>query len=267
MKKQLNLASCQCSYTIYGNQERLGKNSTPLILLHGTNSDGEGSYGNIHPYFSNDRIVIIPDYAGCGDSSLPENELSVELLVDQILAIFADSGYEKFDVVGHSLGAVVAAVLASKHPHYINKLVLSAPWCNSNDTRHQLLFNTWKELEKSNPKLSMSFGLSHVLSPSFLAKMDNHVVETICNSKNDAETSRRIQLGMEVDIISELKGITSETLVIGLTFDTLIPTYMVQDVAKLINNSQYKEISSGHAVQIENPSDWVEEIHQFISNK
>ncbi|ASA56557.1 alpha/beta fold hydrolase [Vibrio gazogenes] len=266
MKKQLNLASCKCSYTIYGNQERLGKNSTPLILLHGTNSDGEASYGKIHPYFSKDRVVIIPDYAGCGDSSLPETELSVELLVDQILAIFADSGYEKFDVVGHSLGAVVAAVLASGHPQYINKLVLSAPWCNSNDARHQLIFNTWKELEESNSKLSMSFALSHVLSPSFLAKMDHHVVQAICHSKSAPETNRRIQLGMEVDIISELEGITSETLVIGLKFDTLIPTNMVQDVARLINNSQYREVNSGHAVQIENPSDWVEEINQFISN-
>lgn len=266
MKKQLNLVSSKCSYTIYGNQGRLEKNSTPLILLHGTNSDGETSYGKIHPYFSKDRVVIIPDYAGCGDSSLPETELSVELLVDQVLAILTDSGYEKFDVVGHSLGAVVAAVLASEHPQYVNKLVLSAPWCNSNNVRHQLIFKTWKELEESNSKLSMSFGLSHVLSPGFLAKMDNQVVETICNSKSAPETNRRIQLGMEIDIISELKSITSETLVIGLKFDTLIPTIMVQDVARLIKNSKYREVSSGHAVQIENPLDWVEEISQFISN-
>ncbi|MEI8633536.1 alpha/beta hydrolase [Vibrio sp. PP-XX7] len=211
-------------------------------------------------------MVIIPDYAGCGDSSLPETKLSIELLVDQILAILADSGYEKFDVVGHSLGAVVAAVLASEHPQYINKLILSAPWCSSNDAEHKLIFNTWKELEESNSKLSMSFGLSHVLSPGFLAKMDNNVIESICNSKSDPETNRRIQLGMEVNIVNKLESIKSEALVIGLKYDTLIPPHMVQDVARLINNSQYIEVTSGHAVQIENPSDWVEEINKFISN-
>ena len=239
-------------------------NCIPLVFLHGTNGNGNSTFGHIYPKYASDRPVIIVDYAGCGESSLPNTKLNIELLVSQILAILNDSGYDKFDIIGHSLGSVVAAAFASKYPQYTNKLVLSAPWCNAKDSRHQLIFQAWKALEETAPKLSMSFALSHVFSPSFLSTMNEKHIRSICNQTNDPYILSRIGLGLEVNIIEYLKSIESETLVIGLKYDSLIPTYLVKETASFIKNCEYIEIASGHAVQIENPRDWNMEVHNFL---
>lgn len=88
-----------CSYHIY----QTNQSDRPLMLLHGTNSDGLASYGAFLDAFGH-REIIVPDYAGCGDSSLPEHELTVSALADQVIAIIQDRGCEHVDLVGHSLG-------------------------------------------------------------------------------------------------------------------------------------------------------------------
>ncbi|WP_175566331.1 alpha/beta fold hydrolase [Salinivibrio sp. ES.052] len=117
-----------CSYHIY----QTNQSDRPLMLLHGTNSDGLASYGAFLDAFGH-REIIVPDYAGCGDSSLPEHELTVSALADQVIAIIQDRGCEHVDLVGHSLGATVAAYVAAQYPDFINRLVLmmtrAINWC------------------------------------------------------------------------------------------------------------------------------------------
>src|SRR4051812_14980761 len=97
------------SYEIVGN-------GPGLVLLHGTNSDGRSSFGNIVDRLSKYRSVIIVDYAGCGSSTIPEGELSLNLLVKQVVAVILDSNVGPVDLLGFSLGAVTAAAVASERP-------------------------------------------------------------------------------------------------------------------------------------------------------
>ncbi|WP_330959792.1 alpha/beta fold hydrolase [Photobacterium sp. 53610] len=265
MKRTVKLSHSRVSYTVYLPEEKKKDVLTPLVFLHGTNSDGESSFGQIHPRFSLNRKVIIPDYAGCGDSTLPCDGITVETLVDQVVAILDDYGVSQVDLVGHSLGAVVAAALAGRHPAYVNRLILSSPWCDSDDPRHQLIFGTWKALEESNTRLSMSFALSHVLSPAFLSQLGKEMIEKICHRESAMNTNLRIELGMNIDIRHYLENIHARTLVMGMSHDTLIPANMVQDVVSRIKDCEYGEVESGHAVQLENPSAWSHEISSFLN--
>ncbi|MDO6704923.1 alpha/beta fold hydrolase [Photobacterium sp. 1_MG-2023] len=265
MKRTVKLSHSTVSYQIYIPDDTREDTLPPLVFLHGTNSDGESSFGRIHPEFSLNRKVIIPDYAGCGDSTLPCDGISIETLVDQVVAILESCEVDKVDLVGHSLGAVVAAALAGSYPAYVNRLILSAPWCDSGDPRHQLMFRTWKALEESDTQLSTSFGLSHVLSPGFLSGMGEEMIEKICKRESPPNTPIRIELGLNVDIRHYLEKIHARTLVIGMAYDTLIPLHMVQVVASRIKDCEYCEVGSGHAVQLENPSDWSREISGFFN--
>ena len=42
-----------------------------LVLLHGSSIDAQGNFGHIVEHFTDQRRVICPDYAGCGQSTLP----------------------------------------------------------------------------------------------------------------------------------------------------------------------------------------------------
>ncbi|OTA17367.1 carboxylesterase [Xenorhabdus vietnamensis] len=244
-------------------QEDQQSNKKPIVFLHGTNSNGNSSFGEIKKAFGGDRTVIIPDYAGCGDSELPSGTVTIEHLAEQIAAVIEDSSNIPVDLVGVSLGAVVAAVVAAEYPSLINKLILTAPWVTNNDPRHQLIFNTWLHLELNDKASAMAFGLSHALSTEFLSSLGHETIQRICSQPEEKEIERRIALGLTINIKNYLNKIDKETLIIGLSRDTLIPPYLVREVYKNVKNSAYKEINSGHAVQIEKPTEWIDVIKDF----
>ncbi|PHM61107.1 alpha/beta fold hydrolase [Xenorhabdus ishibashii] len=245
--------------------ENKQSNKKPIVFLHGTNSSGNSSFGEIKKAFISDRAVIIPDYAGCGNSELPPETLTVEHLAAQVAAVIEDSSNIPVDLVGVSLGAVVAAVVAAKYPNLIDKLILTAPWATNHDPRHQLIFNTWLHLELNDKASAMAFALSHALSPEFISSLGHETIQRICSQPAEKKIEKRIALGLSIDIKEYLAQIDKNTLVIGLNSDTLIPPYLVREVYKNINNSTYKEINSGHAVQIEKPAEWVSLIKEFIN--
>ncbi len=79
IEKVIYLADSFVSYRKYFNENH----QNPVMFLHGTNSSGNGSFGGIRTAFNGDRTVIIPDYAGCGNSGLPSEILTVEHLAEQ----------------------------------------------------------------------------------------------------------------------------------------------------------------------------------------
>ncbi|MDX7985870.1 alpha/beta hydrolase [Xenorhabdus sp. 12] len=235
-----------------------------IMFLHGTNSDGNSSFSHIKNDFIENLNVVLPDYAGSGESTLPRS-LDIEGLADQVISIIEDGNFDKpIHLVGTSLGAVVAAVVAAKQPSSINKLILTAAWASNDDTRFNFLLKTWYELELQNKRMATAFALSHAFSPQKLSEFSHETIDMICN-KESKGIAERIKIGLSVNIMEYLVKIKSPTLVIGLTYDTLIPAYMVKEVSSLIPNSLYDEIESGHAVQIENPLPWVNKIKQFIA--
>nr|WP_255523177.1 alpha/beta hydrolase [Xenorhabdus sp. PB62.4] len=245
----------------FGEDQEDNKNA--VVFLHGTNSSGSSSFGEIKKAFIGDRTVIIPDYAGCGHSSLPSEALTIEQIAEQIAVLIEDSGEVPVDLVGVSLGAVVAAVVAAKYPHLINKLILTAPWATNDDPRHQLIFNTWLHLELNDKASATAFGLSHALSPEFISSLGHETIQKICSQPAEKEIEKRIALGLSINIKGYLNQIDKDTLVIGLSRDTLIPPYLVREVYNNVKNSTYKEMNSGHAVHIEKPTEWVDLIKDF----
>ncbi|WP_271219568.1 alpha/beta fold hydrolase [Streptosporangium carneum] len=63
--------------------------------------------------------MITPNYAGSGGTPLPTGELTLDLLADQVAATFGGPA----DLVGFSLGAVVAAAVAARHPGRVSREV------------------------------------------------------------------------------------------------------------------------------------------------
>ncbi|MEC5341959.1 alpha/beta hydrolase [Brenneria populi] len=237
-----------------------------VLFLHGTNSAGKSSFGHVVKAFRDRYQAIVPDYAGCGQSTLPDGEISVERLADQAAAVVADAADAPVAVVGTSLGAVVAAALAARHPALVEKLVLTAPWADGRDPRHALMFDTWLHLEQNRPRDATAFGLSHVLSPAFLTGLGSEKLAALCARPSEKDAARRIELGLRLDIRAHLAAINVPTLVVALTQDTLIPRYRVEKVHSLIRNSEYAEIESSHAVQIENPDVWARTVRRFLDN-
>ncbi len=100
----------------------------PLVLLHGRGGAG-ASFAPILPRLAARRRVVTVDLPGWGLSekprftgSTPEDALRV--WVDGALAFLDGQGFERVDLLGHSLGGFTALALALARPERVRRLVL-----------------------------------------------------------------------------------------------------------------------------------------------
>ena len=106
-----------------------GGQGPPLLLIHGFG----GAAWNFEPMAAllSGRRLIVPDLPGHGASSPLPATPTLAGFAD-LLASLLD---EPVDVLGHSLGGVVALRLAERHPQLVRSLVLAAAAGISSSTR------------------------------------------------------------------------------------------------------------------------------------
>ena len=226
-----------------------------LILLHGTSLDSATNFGHLTHHFTDRRRVITPDYAGSGESTLPESGLTLDLAVAQIVAVIDHTSDGPVDLVGESLGAVVAAATAARHPEKVRRLGLVAGWADSSDVRHQLVFGTWKQLQQLDGELANRYIMSLALSPRFLSELGTERLRDLARQPAPSETLQRIDLGLRVDLRAELRQIQAPTLIVKGDGDQVIPGYQTEALARGIADSTSVTLACGHAVSAERPDE------------
>jgi pimeloyl-ACP methyl ester carboxylesterase len=102
---------------------------TPVICLHGVWDwwrywiplvpDGAGSLDR--------RPLFMIDLRGHGDSSKPETGYAWDDYARDVIAFIREQGYERVTLVGHSLGALTALLVAASLPQRVDSLVLEDP--------------------------------------------------------------------------------------------------------------------------------------------
>ncbi|WP_406494527.1 alpha/beta hydrolase [Streptomyces sp. NBC_01604] len=237
-----------------------------LLLVHGTGATGETNYGHLLKHFTEHHTVIAPDYAGSGDTVDDGADLALDQLVDQVLGACDDVTDEPVDIVGFSLGAVIAAAAAARHPERVRRLVLVAGWARNDDLRKRLGFQLWRRLADVDPELYSHYISLLLFTPGFLADLDE---ETFTSSVGGIEVSegtlRQIELGLDVDIRDLLPRVTAPTLVVGCRHDQLVPVQHSRELHEAIADSTYLEIESGHLAPAEAPDELVDAIQKFLS--
>lgn len=98
----------------------------PLLALHGW-LDNAASFARIGPLLARGRRIIAVDLPGHGHSfHLPNADHRYHVVdqVDAILACAEALQLPRFDLLGHSLGAGIAALLAAAAPARVRRLAL-----------------------------------------------------------------------------------------------------------------------------------------------
>lgn len=97
-----------------------------LILLHGFPEFWWGWRHQIGPLAEHGFHVVVPDMRGYNSSDIPDgvDAYRLETLTDDILALADSFGAERFHLVGHDWGGVIAWNLAANHPGRLEDLVV-----------------------------------------------------------------------------------------------------------------------------------------------
>ncbi|CAD5274245.1 Pyruvate dehydrogenase E2 component (Dihydrolipoamide acetyltransferase) [Bosea sp. 62] len=98
--------------------------AVPLVLLHGFGANA-AAWNMVRPHLDG-RPVLTPELPGHGREPALETP-SLEELAEAVLGQIEASGARECDLVGHSLGGAVAAVLAANQSVRVRSLTLIAP--------------------------------------------------------------------------------------------------------------------------------------------
>ncbi|MCK2213497.1 alpha/beta fold hydrolase [Actinomadura sp. ATCC 31491] len=230
-----------------------------LVLVHGTGGDAATNWAHLVPGLADLRTVITPDYAGSGASADPGGELTLDLLAGQVAAAFEGPS----DLVGFSLGAVVAAKLAAERPELVRRLILIAGWTHLADDRLELGLRTWARLARTDPESFAAYGPLVAFSPEFVRAAGTAALM----GEAPPGTLRQIELDLKADVRDLLPKITAPTLVVGNTRDYLIPVEHARAMHAAIPGSEYAELDSGHVVLHERPAEITALIRGFLTRE
>lgn len=107
---------------------RYGGSGTPVVLLHG-HPRTHTTWHAVAPRLAEHMFVVTPDLRGYGGSTLPPDapghaQSSKRAMAGDIVRLMAHLGHDRFAVVGHDRGALVAFRTAMDHPEAVTHLVV-----------------------------------------------------------------------------------------------------------------------------------------------
>jgi pimeloyl-ACP methyl ester carboxylesterase len=96
----------------------------PVLLLHGFPQSAGEWRAQLSALGDAGYRVLAPDQRGYSPGARPDrvDDYRIDLLVDDVLAMADQLGVGQFDLVGHDWGAIVAWVVAARHPDRVRTL-------------------------------------------------------------------------------------------------------------------------------------------------
>jgi haloacetate dehalogenase len=107
---------------------RHGGSGPPVVLIHG-HPRTHTTWHAVAPRLAEHHFVVTPDLRGYGRSTLPPDapghaQSAKRAMAQDIVALMAHLGHDRFAVAGHDRGALVAFRTAMDHPAAVSHLVV-----------------------------------------------------------------------------------------------------------------------------------------------
>ncbi|WP_159479103.1 alpha/beta hydrolase [Streptomyces caniferus] len=115
--QKVQVGEVQLAYRVWGEED-----APPAVLLHCLGEDGEDWRGVVGRLAGTHRVYAL-DQRGHGLSDWP-GEYGFARWRDDAIGFLQALGLERVALIGHSLGAVAALLLAADRPELVDRLVL-----------------------------------------------------------------------------------------------------------------------------------------------
>jgi len=254
-------AGSNISYSVDGN------GPSNLVLVHGAGANSESNWGHFIEFLAPHYKIVRPNYSGSGDTTDDGQPLTTAKVAEQVIAAAKAADAVPFDLIGFSLGTSISTYIAAEYPEYVKSVVLLAPYLKGN-ARTKLQLELWKELGKTNRKAMSSIIIQTGFSANFTSAWDeNTMAQTLENTlqtNNWEGFIRQAELLIHTDATALAKKVNKPTLVIGCTYDYMVPSVLAKDTVELIPHAQYAELATGHLAVYEKPEEFLKLATEFL---
>lgn len=247
-----------------------------LVLVHGFGGAKEDFYDHVE-VLAETHTVVVFDHRGHGASDKPQDHetYTFERLRMDVLAVADAAGLDRFRLLGHSMGGMVARGIAIRNPERLEALVLM-------DTSHGPIPGFDPALMDLAADIALEQGkdvLEQVLKEA--APLDNPAYQKLLEERPGykefgerkwADLSERMWAGVAREIayqaeeLDALAGVTCPTLVIVGELDKPFRGSS-RRMAETIPGARLAIIpGAGHSPQFENPDVWLAELVGFLDS-
>ncbi|MDO6966167.1 alpha/beta fold hydrolase [Rhizobium alvei] len=230
-----------------------------LVMVHGTGGTTDSHFGYLLPLLATRQKVVSLNLAD------PGGRLELSQLVRQVEAVIRHvGGGSRVALLGYSLGAVVAAATAAAHADLVASLALVAGWMKT-DTHQRLRNRVWRTLRNEGSTAIREYMTFCAFSARFMAEksLDDMLAAAQMLQLTDF-VDRQMDLNTRIDLTAEIASIKATTLVVGCTFDQMVPKHHSKALFGAIEDARYTEIASGHAVVFERAAELFHVVDSFL---
>jgi aminoacrylate hydrolase len=237
--------------------ELAGKGS-PVVITAGQGTGPQARQPLIDG-LARSHTVLTYDPRGTGRSDPARQDLSIEELASDVLALMDAVHFSKAHVMGLSTGTGKATVLAAQHPERVDRLVLAAPWTHG-DPDFLVLQNLRKAAARTMPPDQyVHFNALLLYSTAYrkahferFAQMARQAL----GKQQDADgIAARLDAILGFDARPWYGRISCPTLVFGARDDLVMPLWFAQDAARAIPHASLVTVEEGGHMFFESQTD------------
>jgi esterase len=252
-----------------------------LILLHGLGSQAHtwDTFGN---KITSSFRVVAPDLRGHGESGHSELGYALASFTGDIKALARAINLPSFDLIGHSLGALIAIEFAAEHPGLVNRLILEdgGPGMDTDAARGASIGNFTRPLAFDTVESASSWLQSQ--NPRLGTRSDEEMEQMVKHRMKENWTGRWIfrhdpELYWIVDdaigwskedskqVWERLASISCPTLVLRGEESNLLSSEAAGRITAAIPNATLVEIpGAGHSIHSDAPDLFREAVLGFL---
>lgn len=241
----------------------------PALLLINGLSQSAANWTSQAASLSENYRVISFDSRGQGRSDLGAMPLTIDVHVDDVIALLDHLGIERVHPVGFSHGARIALRLAAYHPHRVDRLVLTGMGADDGVFRRTLV-RVWREVLRLGGVEALAWcSLADILSQGFLElhadQIDVMIRTTVQRNSTEGLSAMLDGLMNYPPSLDDARLVRCPTLVCTADRDPLCSEQAAQRLASTIQNVRHVTFSNcGHTIPIEQPRRWREEVRAFL---
>ena len=244
------------------------KDSIPIVFIHGVGLNHQMWDNQVN--YLNEFSILTYDLLGHGKTPCNKDKLSLKDFSYQLLELLDHLEIEKINLIGFSLGSLIALDFSSHFQKKVEKLILIGTTYKRSDEQRTLVLDRFNQAKLNKPISKQA--LKRWFSDKYLE--DNpgtyDLFMKILNKgpKDHKNFIKAYELfANHYDDLGAIKKIDRKTLVMTGSDDIGSTPAMSKKLVKDLVNSTYIEIKNGkHLCSIECADDVNMNIKKFINN-
>ena len=249
------------------NYELVGQGEC-LTLIHGAGDNLHMWYEQV-PVLSQRFRVLTYDVRGFGQTELPESEVGLGVLGEDLYQLLQALAVDNACVLGYSMGGRIGLQLALGHPDVVRALILAnsavgatPPAPEAAERRKSLIASLERGDMETVAEQMTAASFSPGLKERDPARFQRYKAIKL---QNDPRRFARVWGALATAPPPELRRLSCPVLIIAGERDSFVTLAAARATHAAIPNSRLEVLPTGHAAAIEEPADFNRIVGEFLT--